>query len=55
MASLDLCTLPLPIENEVERITIDRYGDTILTLRNPLIDGSSGKCIFQFQVSSEVL
>lgn len=55
MASLDLCTLTLPIEKEVEHIIIDRYSDIILTLRNPLIDGSPGKCVFQFQVSSEVL
>ena len=56
MASLNPRTLHLPIDDEVEYIIIDHYGDLLLTLHDPYtVNSPKYPCTFLFQVSSKVL
>lgn len=55
MFSLAPFPLPIPLTGGTEHITIDRYGDTILTLHNPSINNTHIPNTFSYQVSSTVL
>lgn len=41
---MDLCKLPLLAESEIERIVVDRYSDSLLTLNNPQVNGEHVDC-----------